>query len=277
MPVVGWVPMIRWYRDWAWSYRFVCGWRRMLEPMRVLARSTVVCLLTMGLRLAAHGQTADPAAAPPSTATTAPPAHTGSYSVQNGELVVAPGLRIPNGNVPWALDMVDGKQVLVPVHHAALATSSASMGTLDGATSKTALRSSMAAFFVHTSDRTENTGDSGRGSPTGWALVSAEVSGNARNIPRAKFSQVNGATVCAAPILCSTAESLPEGWLRITPKDPLAPGEYVLLPVPRNGSNGAVVVYDFNVSDQSATPKDAVAPGQNLDSVAKGKKKRAKN
>jgi hypothetical protein len=230
-----------------------------------------MCLLAVCA--AARGQTADPAAAPPNPATTAPPAHTNSYSVQNGVLVVAPGLRIPNGNVPWALDEVDGKQVLVPIHHAALTASSASMGTLEGATSKTALRSATPAFFVHTSDRTENTGDSGRGTPTGWALVSAEVAGTSRNIARAKFSQVNGATVCAPPLLCITAESLPQGWIRITPKSPLTPGEYALLPVPRNGGNGTAVVYDFNVSDQSATPKDAVVPGQDLDST-KAKKKR---
>ena len=235
----------------------------------MFAAATVVCLLMSGL--AAHAQTADPAAAPPNPATTAPPAHTGSYSVQNGELIVAPGLRIPNGNVPWALDIEDGKQVLVPIHHGQLTSSSASMGTLEGTSSKTALRSAMPYFFVHSLDRTENTGDAGRGAPTGWALVSAELSGTSRTIAKAKFSQVNGATVCDPPVFCTQAESLPEGWLRITAKNPLPPGEYALLPVQRNG-NGTDVVYDFTIGDQSAKSKDAVAPGQNLDT--KGKKKR---
>jgi hypothetical protein len=244
--------------------------------MRVFAQTAAIGLLAAAFAALspAHAQTADPEAAPPTPATTAPPAHTSTYSVQkDGQLVVAPGLRIPNGNVPWALDEVDGKQVLVPVHHAALASSSASMGTLDGATSKTALRSSGPAFFVHSIDRTENTGDAGRGMPTGWALVSATVDGATRTIARAKFSQVNGAAVCAAPVLCTQAESLPQGWLRITAKAALPPGEYVLLPVPRSGGpTTTVVVYDFTVSDQSSTPKDAVAPGQNLD-AAKSKRK----
>ncbi len=243
----------------------------MLVPMRVFAQAVLVCLLVAGS--AAHGQTADPAAAPPSAATTAPPAHTSSYSVQGNELVVAPGLRIPNGNVPWALDTVDGKQVLVPIHHTALTSSSSSMGVLDGASSKTALRSSSPQFFVHSLDRTENTGDAGRGMPTGWALVPADVAGTTRTIARAKFSQVSGAAVCTPPLPCTQAESLPQGWLRITAKAPLTPGEYVLLPVTRTSGNTAVVVYDFAVSDQSATPKDAVAPGQNLDAVKTKKKK----
>src|SRR3978361_1195374 len=72
----------------------------------------------------------------------APPAHTGTYSVSNGELIVAPGLRIPNGNVPWALDTVAGKQVLVPIHHAQLtASGSTAPGTLQGAASHTPLHS----------------------------------------------------------------------------------------------------------------------------------------
>jgi hypothetical protein len=238
--------------------------------MRLFPHAAVLCLVSAGVAL--HAQTADPAAAPPNPATTAPPARS-SYSVQGGELIVAPGLKIPNGNVPWALDVVDGKQVLVPIHHGELTTSSATAGTLDGATSKTALRSSTPEFFVHSLDRTENTGDAGRGMPTGWALVVADVSGTTRTIAKARFSQVNGAAVCAPPLLCAQAESLPQGWLRITSKTPLAPGEYALLPVPRSGAN-LVIVYDFSVSDQSATPKDAVAPGQDLDGAAKGKKKK---
>jgi hypothetical protein len=103
----------------------------MLNAMRVFGPVALVCVVLVGG--AAHAQTADPAAAPPTPATTAPPAHASTYSVQkDGELVVAPGLRIPNGNVPWALDVVDGKQVLVPIHHAALTSSSSSMGVLDG-------------------------------------------------------------------------------------------------------------------------------------------------
>jgi hypothetical protein len=128
-------------------------------------------------------------------------------------LIVAPGLRIPNGNVPWALDTVDGKQVLVPIHHAAFTNPNGS--SIEGTSSKTPLHSASPVFFVHTSDRTENTGDSGRGSPTGWALLPAQVDGASRTVTRPNFSDVNAATVCAPPVLCTSAESLPEGWLRI--------------------------------------------------------------
>lgn len=219
-------------------------------------------------------QTADRSAAPPGPATAAPAAHTGTYSVSNGELIVAPGLRIPNGNVPWALDVIDGKQVLVPVHHAALAQSAGAAGTLEGAASHTALHSASPVFFVHSSDRTENTGDAGRGTPTGWALLAAVSTGSSRTIERVKFSDVSAGTVCSGPVVCTLAETLPEGWLRLTPRSPLPAGEYALVPVPRAATSLSPLAYDFTVGADTATPKDAVVPGQNLDAPASGKKKK---
>ncbi|WP_156784966.1 hypothetical protein [Terriglobus roseus] len=237
--------------------------QRMLSAMRL----SLTILMPM-LVSSAVAQTADRSAAPSSPATTAPAARTGVYSVQNGELVVAPGLRIPNGNVPWALDTVDGKQVLVPIHHTPLA-GTATNGTLDGPTSHTPLHSSTPAFFVHTSDRTENAGDSGRGTPTGWALLSAPVTDSHRTVARPKFTDVNSATVCTAPVICTTAESLPDGWLRVTPQAPLTPGEYALLPIQKTLTPGNTLAYDFTVDGGQGAARDTVAPGQNLDTRKK--------
>ena len=234
----------------------------------------LVPILLMALALPAAAQTADRSAAPPSGATAAPPAHTGSYAVQNGQLFVAPGLHIPNGNLPWALDTVDGKQVLVPIHGTLLSGSAAAAtGTLDGAGSRTPLHSTSPVFFLHTSDRTENSGDSGRGSPTGWALLAVTVSANARSVSRPSFADVNKATVCAPPVLCTAAESLPDGWLRISTKDPLPPGEYALVPVPKNTpTSGNQLAYDFTVDGNKPAATDAVSPGQNLDTKRKNKR-----
>lgn len=239
----------------------------------LMCRPVFACLVAAGLLSGnAAAQTADRSAAPQTPATAAPPAHGGTYSVSNGELIVAPGLRIPNGNVPWALDVVDGKQVLVPVHHAVPAQPGGPSTTLDGAASRTALHSVSPVFFVHSSDRTENTGDSGRGTPTGWALQQARVDGSSRTLERVKFADVNAATVCSGPVVCTQAEALPGGWLRLTPRQPLQPGEYALLPVPRSATSLLPLVYDFSVSTGQAPPKDAVLPGQNLDAPVHSKK-----
>ena len=236
--------------------------KRMLAAMRL-----GLPILLSVLAVSAVAQTADRSAAPPNPATTAPAARAGSYSVQNGELVVAPGLHIPNGNVPWALDIVEGKQVLVPIHHTPL-TGSATSGTLEGPTSHTPLHSASPTFFIHTSDRTENTGDSGRGTPTGWALLAAPVTDSHRTVARPRFTDVNSATVCTPPVICTTAESLPDGWLRVTPQAPLTPGEYALLPIQQKPP-ATTLAYDFTVDGGQGAARDTVAPGQNLDSRKK--------
>ncbi len=184
--------------------------------------------------------------------------------------MVAPGLRVPNGNVPWALDTINGKQVLVPVHHSAL-TPSETTARLQATAPATPLHATAPVFFIHTSDRTENSGDSGRGTPTGWALLPVKVESGSRTVSRVKFADVNAATVCAEPVICTQAEALSGGWLRMMPRDPLPPGQYALVPVPRAATSLSPLAYDFIVSVDAAAPKDAVAPGQNLDGAG-GKK-----
>jgi hypothetical protein len=227
--------------------------------------------ILMMTTLSATAQTADRTATPPNPSLVTPTARTGTYSIQNGELVVAPGLRIPNGNVPWALDMVDGKQTLVPIHHTQL--EGTTTGTLDTAGPHTPLHSASPTFFVHSSDRTENTGDSGRGTPTGWALLAVTTTDGTRTVERPHFADVASATVCTAPVICTAAETLPDGWLRITVKAPLTAGEYALLPIQKPPATPtSTLAYDFTIDTAQPSARDAVSPGQNLDT--KKKKKR---
>jgi hypothetical protein len=224
--------------------------------------------ILMVTTLSATAQTADRTATPPNPALAAPAARTGSYSIQNGELIVAPGLRIPNGNVPWALDMVESKQTLVPIHHTQLEG-----GTLDSTGPHTPLHTSTPTFFVHSSDRTENGGDSGRGVPTGWALLPVTVTDNVRTVERPHFTDVASATVCTAPVVCTVAETLPNGWLRITTKAPLAVGEYALLPIQKPPvTPTSTLAYDFTIDTAQPAARDAVSPGQNLDTRKKKKR-----
>lgn len=216
---------------------------------------------------AVQAQTADPNATPPAV-TSAPAAKDGTYSVSNGNLTAAPGLQVPNGNLPWALDQTpDGRPALVPVHHSAItepagvATAPPAQHTLSGATARTVVRSPTPVFFVHTNDRTENTGDAGHGNPTGWVLVRAEVTGGSRIVPHVQFSEIAQGTSCAGRSLCLSAETLPDGWARLVPRQPLRPGEYVLMPVQRQPRPGVIVVYDFTSDPGAALASDAVVAG----------------
>ncbi len=230
----------------------------------------------------ALAQTADPSAAPPSTPTAAPAARAGSYSAAQGEIFAAPGLRVPNGNLPWALDSVDGKPALVPVHHSSITEpvnveadgpGAPQTHTLRGPHARTVLHSTQPIFYVNAGDRTENTGDAGRGNPTGWALVPAVVDANGRTMPHVRFAQISKGAACEAPVLCLQAESLPGGWNRLSSAAPLPPGEYALVPVPRQARPGVVIVYDFDLDPAAPAPRDAVVAGD-ANSLSTGKKKR---
>ncbi len=233
-----------------------------------IVRSVAVCAC-----VAASGvltaQTADPTATAPNPVTSAPPARSGSFTVLQGELVAAPGLSIPNGNLPWALDRAaDGTAALVPIHHSSITEPANADGpdavpihTLVGAHARTVLRDTQPTLFVHTNDRTENTGDAGRGNPTGWALVPATADAGARKLPHVRFDQIAQGTACAAPLVCLKAESLPSGWLRLLPQTALAAGDYALVPVPRQSRPGVVVVYDFTVDPTAPLARDAVRAG----------------
>ena len=123
------------------------------------------------------------------------------------------------------------------------------------------MRSPTPVFFIHSNDRTENTGDAGRGNATGWVLVHAEAAGGNRVIPHVQYADIAQGTSCAAPTLCLDAETLPDGWVRLKPRQPLQPGDYVLLPVQRQPKPGVLVVYDFTSDPAAALAKDAIVAG----------------
>ena len=238
---------------------------RMLPLRWAMCVGVPACLFfcTAGVR----AQTADPNATPPSSSS-APAAKVGTYAVSGGNLTAAPGLQVPNGNLPWALDTTpDGKPALVPIHHSAItepasvATAPPANHTLNGMHARTVVRSATPVFFVHTNDRTENTGDAGHGNPTGWVLVLAEANSGNRVVPHIQFSDIAQGTSCTPPLLCLNAETLPDGWARLTPRDPLQPGDYVLLPVQRQPKPGVLVVYDFTSNPSAALARDAVVAG----------------
>ena len=182
---------------------------------------------------------------------------------------------IPNGNVPWALDTTAALPALVPIHHSSIiepagvavraATAAATthtQDTLDGLHAHTVLRTPLPVFFVHTSDRTENTGDAGRGNPTGWALLPAVAQGSSRVMPHVRFDQIAQGTTCAALVICLTAETLPDGWLRLSSPNPLEAGDYALVPIPRQPRPGVLIVYDFTIDTAAPLAKDAVVAGR---------------
>ena len=66
-----------------------------------------------------------------------------------------------------------------------------------------------------------------------------------------------------------TIENQPGGWYRMTPKAPLAPGEYVFLWQPERAEQYATTVYPFGVDAQAPEMTDAVHPAAALPAASR--------
>ena len=91
--------------------------------------------------------------------------------------------------------------------------------------------------------------------------MQAEASTGNRILPHLQFADIAQGTSCAGPTICLNAETLPDGWARLTPRQPLQPGEYVLMPVQRQPKPGVIVVYDFSSDPAASIARDAVVAG----------------
>ena len=195
---------------------------------------------------------------------------------------VAPGLRIPSGSgaLPLALDRNDGKPELITIHHSTIevnnhtgANIAGSLAAsvfykpkltmeLPGLHARTLLHDTRPSFYVHVLEDPDAAGDSGNSDTSVWALLQAKQDKDRRVLAKVQFTQLTGHAKRAQGIVDTATESLGNGWLRISPKDPLPPGEYALMPVPRAPNTFSSVVFDFTLdpsAPNTASPDTAGA------------------
>ncbi len=193
-------------------------------------------------------------------------------SYAQGAPEAAPGLRIPSGARPWALDEYQGKKQLVPIHSTAVQPnnhkgSNVAGGLLagpfykakftteiDGKSAATAVHTGQPVFYV----RTGSEADAGTSMVAGWAVVHAVAENSRRLLSTVQFTQLTGNAKRSSAQVEVMMESLPGGWIRITPKEALAPGEYALQPVMRQANAFSTVVYDFRVDPLAENDADVV-------------------
>lgn len=189
----------------------------------------------------------------------------------------APGLRIPSGNIPWALDVFEGRKELVPMHASAVQVNThrgsnvvgglaagpfykSKMTTeLAGVTARTAVHTATPVFYFHL-DEQATADTAGTSMIAGWAVVHAGVDSGRRLLSTVKFTQLTGNAKRSDGQVEVTIEVLPHGWMRVTPKGAMAPGEYALLPVMRQANAFSTAVYDFRVDPAAENATDAVEP-----------------
>jgi hypothetical protein len=73
-----------------------------------------------------------------------------------------------------------------------------------------------------------------------------------------RFTQLTGNAKRDDHAIDSTIERLPGGWLKLTPKTELAPGEYAFAPIPKAQNAISTVLFDFAIDPKAANATDAV-------------------
>lgn len=183
-----------------------------------------------------------------------------------------PGVHITNGTIPWAVDVYNGKQELVPIHHTDIdlnnhrgANVAGSLAgsffykpkattEIPGAHARVALHTGKPVFYVHVMND-----PGGDPSDANWAIVRAVVKKDRRVLAQIKFTQLTDNAKRSDAQVEATVEQLPDGWLKITPTDPLAPGEYALMPIPRTQNAYSVAVFDFSLNPNGPNAPDALS------------------
>ena len=186
-----------------------------------------------------------------------------------------PGVHITNGSTPWALDVYDGKQQLVPIHHTNVEVNNHKganvAGSLAGSVfykpkftteisgvhARVALHSGKPVFYVHVMD--DPGGDSDVPAAN-WAIVRATINKDRRVLAQVNFTQLTGNAKRNDSQVDATIERLSDGWFKIVPKDPLSPGEYALQPVLKAANTFSTMVFDFTIDPKAPNSPEALSP-----------------
>ena len=191
---------------------------------------------------------------------------------------VAPGLAIPRGGIPWALDSVGGKQELVPVHHSTVVLDNhrgsnlakgmvfgkQKMNTqLDGLHAATHLHTDRPVFFVPVGEddvSPDAPAQSKNAETTNWAIVQASPEKDHRVMQVVTFTTVTNNAKRKEGVIEVDSTRMPNGLLKLTPKEPMAEGEYAIVPLTHTPNTFATVVYDFGIDKSSPENSDVVKP-----------------
>jgi hypothetical protein len=196
---------------------------------------------------------------------------------------VAPGLRLPPEGGVYALDTYLGEPQLLPldqstgqvnknvkrnVLRAAInpVTGSKMTVELPGARSKIQIHAALPTIYVNlepAADEETTTPSGQSGAELPWdrfRIVRVQVKGDKRIVGAVKTA-VYGKTSAEQDLVGVTPEQLGEGWVKITPKEPLPPGEYALAEMlGKQGVNS--YVWDFGVHPDAPANLAVIRPEQ---------------
>ncbi len=201
---------------------------------------------------------------------------------------VAPGLRLPPEGGVYALDTYLSEPQLLPLDQstgqinkntkknilrAAVNPVAGSKMTIElpGARSKIQVHAALPTFYVNLDpvEEEEAASPPAKDAPAKPAaelpwdrfrIVRVQVKGDKRIVGAVKTA-VYGKSSSEQDTVASSAEQLGEGWIKITPKEPLPPGEYALAEMlGKQGMNS--YVWDFGAHSDAPANLSVVRPEQ---------------
>jgi hypothetical protein len=192
---------------------------------------------------------------------------------------VAPGLHLPSTGRIWALDSFSGKPELLHVKYRKIDlnthTGSNMLKTqaapflykpkqtleINGASAELRLHEASPIFFVRrvawADQESADEAQTAANADT-LSLLRLEVKSDHRVAATIAFTQVTSHASRSDSAIETVIEQIPgTDWYKLSPKQPLTPGEYGLMTLPKRQNTFGLVIYDFAID--AAAPENAGA------------------
>jgi hypothetical protein len=186
-------------------------------------------------------------------------------AVSSDDISVAEGLQLPAFGHIWMLDTWKGVKELIQLHRPDDAVNGHAFSIklhrvieVRGEAAAIRIHDRKPSIFMHE----VNTDDSGE-AHADFAVVRMRVSGNRREAPQQAADEIaakgKGKTIQSADVIELTQQRVGEtDWYRLTAKQPLDPGEYVLVPWTGTASAALDEIYDFAIDPDAPENAEAV-------------------
>ena len=131
---------------------------------------------------------------------------------------------------------------------------------LAGLHARTILHAAQPAIYVHGVDDSDPGGDSAASNTMAWSIVRAVMTKDRRVFAKVQFTLLTRNAKRTDGLVEVMSETLPGGWIKLTPKSMLEPGEYAVTPVMKTANTFSTVIYDFTLDPNGANVTDAILP-----------------
>ena len=201
---------------------------------------------------------------------------TGGYAFAQTSLEVGLDLTIPNAKTPWVLEIYQGNRQLVPIHHSTVTVNrhtganlaGAVYGSvffkpkitteLDGINSHNQLHSTSPVFYLLCEEDVDPGAPAKDADLPTFVISRVKQMQDKRVVDRLAVNAFTGKGPHTIDQIEVDTKQMKDGWIQITPKAPMAEGEYVILPLPKTSGSYSMMVWDFGINLSAPNEKDAI-------------------